>query len=224
MNKPIGVFVFISMVLMSFLNACVSTPQQNFEPKIPGLAQTLAVQTLNARPSRPLIALQPTKGLAAFNLAPTFTPFLTRTPVPQLTSAPYYMSAHKCENAAEFVKDITVQDGEVLRPGKKFTKTWEIKNTGTCTWTPDYSLVYVWGDQLNGISPSPLGRTVKPGYFVDIAIDMVAPLVPGDYQSDWMLQDPDGNQFGTGYNATEHIWASISCAMPGFEFGCKSGG
>ena len=47
-----------------------------------------------------------------------------------------------------FVKDVTIPDGTQLSAGEVFTKTWRLQNRGTCTWTPDYMLVYTSGDQM----------------------------------------------------------------------------
>ncbi len=50
-------------------------------------------------------------------------------------------SAATCD-WAQFVTDVTVPDGSIYPPGATFTKTWRLKNIGTCTWTPSYSMVY----------------------------------------------------------------------------------
>src|SRR5512143_3278895 len=36
---------------------------------------------------------------------------------------------------AQFVADVTVPDGTSYAPGTTFTKTWRLKNIGSCTWT-----------------------------------------------------------------------------------------
>jgi len=36
---------------------------------------------------------------------------------------------------AQFISDVTVPDGTTFAPGATFTKTWRLKNSGTCTWT-----------------------------------------------------------------------------------------
>ena len=37
-----------------------------------------------------------------------------------------------------FVSDVTIKDGQTLYGNESFTKVWRVKNTGSCTWTPDY--------------------------------------------------------------------------------------
>ena len=41
-----------------------------------------------------------------------------------------------------FVKDVTIPDGTAVAAGAKFTKTWEIKNAGTCTWNENYVVIF----------------------------------------------------------------------------------
>ena len=70
-----------------------------------------------------------------------------------------------CANMAEFIKDVTVEDYSPFKPNQLFTKVWEVKNVGTCTWTPNYALVFSYGDRMSGISPKFINQTVKPGEY-----------------------------------------------------------
>ena len=101
-------------------------------------------------------------------------------------------------NRGYFVTDVTIPDGTVLAPGQSFTKTWEIRNVGSCTWTTSYALVRVFGDSLGTASPVALPAAVAPGVTADFSINMVAPSVAGHYRSYWRFQDASANQFGVG--------------------------
>ncbi|MGD0877476.1 MAG: Ig-like domain repeat protein [Anaerolineales bacterium] len=111
------------------------------------------------------------------------------------TYYPYYPST--C-NRGYFVTDVTIPDRTVLAPGTAFTKTWEIRNVGSCTWTTSYALVYVFGNPLGAASPVYLPASVAPGATADFSVNMVAPSVTGHYRSYWRFQDASGNQFGVG--------------------------
>lgn len=231
-----------AFLLASILVACSTMSAPTSRPEIPGLPATLAVQTIAARPDLALLIASPTPviGYSEPELSITPTPAglsvpmhtiaPTNTMIPMLTSV--YASSFSdgqdlCFNAAEFVKDVTFPDNSIVKPKQKFAKIWQLKNIGTCTWTPDYLLVYVWGDQMNGASPISIGQTVPPGSVIEIAIDLVAPAMPGSYQGDWMLQDPDGNRFGTGYKGREHFWVAINIGIPNvreFPSICGGGG
>jgi len=101
-------------------------------------------------------------------------------------------------NRGYFVTDVTIPDGTVLAPGQSFTKTWEIRNIGSCTWTTSYGLVYVFGNPLGAASPTYLPAAVAPGATADFSVNMVAPSVAGHYRSYWRFHDASGHQFGVG--------------------------
>ena len=44
-------------------------------------------------------------------------------------------AAQTCSDWAQFVADVTVPDGARYDPNAAFTKTWRLRNIGTCTWT-----------------------------------------------------------------------------------------
>jgi len=50
---------------------------------------------------------------------------------------------------------------------------------------------------------------VLPGQAIDLSVIFYAPTSPGVYQSNWMLQDPDGNLFGIGPNADAPFYVRI---------------
>ena len=226
MKKQISGLLMTLLACTLIFAACSNSETSPPEPVIPGLVNTLAVQTLAARGISPLISTpKPTiSSQSTPEAAPERQEFPTQTPLSPLPAAavPFGASganlliptAGKCFDTAEFIKDISIPDNTPLKPGERFTKIWQVRNIGTCAWTPDYALVHVWGTAMDGVSPSPLIQLIEPGQAVDIAIDLVAPLVPGVYQGNWMFQDDNGERFGTGYNAREQIWVSIISGSP----------
>jgi hypothetical protein len=111
-------------------------------------------------------------------------------------------------NWAEFVKDVTIPDGTRLDPGAQFTKIWRVRNVGTCTWTDEYSFVFVDGEGM-GERTLWLPEDVEPGDSVDLAVELVAPEKAGEYQGEWMLRDEDKDRFGTGSGAKQPLVVSI---------------
>ena len=105
-------------------------------------------------------------------------------------------SAANCVRDAAFVTDVTVPDNTVFQPGQKFTKTWRVKNTGSCTWDNTYTVIFGNGNQMGALSFVPL-PSAAPGGTADIAIDMTAPIAPGRYTATWLIRGPDGITFGT---------------------------
>lgn len=142
----------------------------------------------------------------------TLTPLppLTPTPTP-ITPPPPTIAPVGCDRAA-FVTDVNVPDGTIFAPGAAFSKTWRIKNSGSCTWTKDYKLTYYSGEVMNAQTAVNMPFFVYPGETVDITVNMVAPGAPGDYRSYWILANASGTMFGIGSNASNPIWVDIKVA------------
>ncbi len=99
-----------------------------------------------------------------------------------------------CTDQAAFVEDVTIPDDTIFAPGELFTKTWRIRNTGSCHWSAGYTLVFVAGDRMEG-EPTPL-PVVLAGDQADLSVALTAPLLEGEYRGDWGLQNPDAVLFG----------------------------
>ncbi len=143
---------------------------------------------------------------------PTATPLPTETPLPLATTVPPTATsipptaaplkptatptpAIPCF-AAQFVADVTVPNGAPYLPDTGFTKTWRVKNVGTCSWTKDHDLVFVTGTAMtkkNTVVPLP--GTVKPGETVEISVNLKSPLQPGSYTGTWALRDANGKYY-----------------------------
>jgi len=160
---------------------------------------------------------------AATQNAPTAIP-ATATPMPTTstpikptnTAVPTTVSF--CDWVA-FVKDVTIPDGTAMGPGEVFTKTWRLQNRGTCTWTPDYMLVYTSGDQMGSTTAYRLPGNVAPGQTVDVSVTLTAPNVKGYQRSYWMLRNPSGTLFGTGAKANEAFYVEIKVSPESLPHG-----
>lgn len=114
-----------------------------------------------------------------------------------------------CTNIITFLGDVNVPDDTQFSPGTEFTKTWRLRNGGTCPWTTDYSLVPVGGDEIPGPESVPLEEVVAPGQTVELSVDLTAPEELGTYRTNWQLADPNGEPFGIGGNPDEAFWLQI---------------
>ncbi|HSR20131.1 MAG TPA: NBR1-Ig-like domain-containing protein, partial [Anaerolineales bacterium] len=94
---------------------------------------TAAAQTLQAQQATQL-ALTPPTNTPSPSPFPTLPPASPLAPIGIVSSTPPAGGAAGCNNAA-FVSDVTIPDGTILKPGEKFTKTWRIYNSGSCSWT-----------------------------------------------------------------------------------------
>ncbi|MBE0696107.1 MAG: hypothetical protein IH586_04215 [Anaerolineaceae bacterium] len=156
--------------------------------------------TNNATPSNPTVVvtqtftpLAPTATLVPPTL--TVTPILpTATPVPPTATS---TSTSRC-NEAKFEGDISIPDGTVISPGASFTKTWRLRNSGTCTWTTTYDLVFDSGSQMGASAVIDFPGAVNPGQVIDLSVNLTAPTKSGSYRGNWKLRTDAGILFGLG--------------------------
>ncbi len=121
---------------------------------------------------------------------PTFAATVVPTAGPSQTP-----SSQGCTDAAAFVTDVSVPDNVLFSPRTPFTKTWRVRNTGTCPWNSQYLVKHVGGDDLTqqpGYYFLQPGQRVEPGQTVDVSVGMEAPVDTGYYTSYWGLSGVDG--------------------------------
>jgi hypothetical protein len=138
---------------------------------------------------------------------PTETPTPTKTPTATLSPTPAVPKA-------KFIKDITIPDGTVMKPGQAFTKTWRFQNVGAVPWGEGVKLVFVEGEQ-KGFDSKKMGGpdsvdvpNVAPGKTVDVSVNLVAPEKLGHYRSYWRLK------LGSGAWLENTHYAEIFVASP----------
>jgi hypothetical protein len=172
------------------------------------VTQTVAAQTQAAPTQTPIVSTQDPA---------TNTPVsATNTPLPTATAITY------CDWVS-FIKDVTVPDGTVFAPGDTFTKTWRLKNRGTCTWTPDYVLVFASGDKLGDTTAVRLPGYVGPGQTVDVSVTIEAPKDSGKYVGYWLLRNPSGALFGYGDKANQAFYVEIRVKVAELQHGTVTG-
>lgn len=217
--------LIVALVVLLVLGACnmplaPSSEESNVERAVKTLQAQATRDTLSTQIAQ--LTLQPTiadpnqiKPSATPSLAPTQAPAETQvvvvtkvvpapaTPIP----VPVKPTAVPC-NWVQFIADVSVPDGTTYAPGTPFTKTWRIKNIGSCTWTKYYDVAFDSGDQLGAPDIIDIPKAVKPGETVDISVDMVAPIAPGEYTGNWKMVNEDGVRFGTR-NQKDPFWVKI---------------
>jgi hypothetical protein len=99
-----------------------------------------------------------------------------------------------CDNSA-YVSDVSISDGTVFLPGKTFTKTWKIKNTGTCIWNSHFAIAFSSGDSMSGTTTT-IRRAVPPNGTGNISVELTAPETAGTYTGYWIMTNSSGTPFG----------------------------
>jgi hypothetical protein len=179
--------------------------QQAYEEVVAQLTQVSAQLT----PTSSVVDYEPTATLAvsATNTQPA--PTATLAPPTSTSVPPTNTPVPRPCDAIEFVKDVTVPDGTSFVPGAYFTKIWQVRNAGTCTWTSSYSLVFSDGDRMGAPKSMSLPREVRPGEAVDLSIYFTAPGSSGRHRGYWMLSNAGGSRFGLGAKADTAFWVDI---------------
>ncbi len=111
----------------------------------------------------------------------------TETPTPAAGTA--------CTDVATFVSDITIPDNSVVAPVQTFTKTWRLRNRGTCTWGANYTFAFVSGPAMTSQTVIAVPETA-PTATADLSVPMTAPANAGTAQGFWRLRSPSGRAFG----------------------------
>jgi hypothetical protein len=164
------------------------------------VAQTVqAGESPTADSTPPTLTPQP-------ELATTLPPALTPTSAPTLVSAPPDPNCARASLVSENPPDNTM-----LQPGEYFWKTWTLQNTGTCTWTPEYKLIFWSGELMGGLTSYPLPEDVAPNEQKDISIYLQAPATVGTFAGYWRLQSPWAANFGVGpYDEPIYVQVVVS--------------
>lgn len=207
------VITLVSLVVVLTLSAC-NLPRTNATEQPTGdPIGTAAAQTVAALSTELQSRITDTP-------MPTNTPLVqvaTATRQPESGTATATSAVKPCDRG-EFVSDVTVDDGTTFKPGETFTKTWRLKNSGSCTWTTSYRVVFDSGNALGAPASFNLPTSVAPEGIIDISVQMKAPEIEKEYESYWKLQNASGVTFGLGESGEKNFWVKIKVAEPSLPF------
>ena len=189
MRKRTGIALSLTILFTVIALASCNLPADDQPPPI--TANTAAAMTVEAVLTQAAL------------VAPSATPVVISTATP--TGVP-------CDNVITYVDDVTIPDEYDIAPGTAFTKTWRIKNVGTCTWTTSYTLAFYQDNPMGGPASIPLAVNVIPGQTIDLSVNLVAPTTAGRYTGKWTLKDQNGNFFFTTRN--NPLWVIIDVVAP----------
>ena len=185
--------ITISLAVFIMLAACGSSTEEATPTFTVEQIQTEAVATFAAGLTETALAM------------PTNTPTETMTPTPTATNSPVATNTvaatavgtipiDSCDGLA-FVSDVTVPDNTTMAPGQQFTKTWRVRNSGTCPWQTSFKLNFTGGEAMGGSSIE-LANAVQPGNEVDLSDALTAPTAAGTYRGNWRMTNASGTFFG----------------------------
>ena len=148
------------------------------------------------------ISLETVAPPPTWTLAPVLNPVLpTVFKSPTATGTQFTPTANPallgsgCNNL-RLIRDESIPDGSVIKPGESFKKVWKVENNGTCNWVFLYRLVFIGGDRMGG-EPSGLGKIIVPNKWTDLSITFTAPNKAGKYTGTWRMGTQSGTPFGS---------------------------
>ncbi len=209
-NKKRTLGVIGLLLSLLWLAACsptvpTSTPTFDANPLRTEVASTVLAQVTQVLALTPQATPLPSP---TATVPPTATPRLTASPSPSATVTVAIGTPNAVtNNQAQWVAQ-SIADNTIFTPGQAFTMTWTLKNTGTTTWTAAYMLRYYSGNALGAPKEIPIGQVVLPGGQIDISVQMKAPLIAGNYRSDWVMANELRGNF------KEPVYLKIIVAIP----------
>jgi uncharacterized protein YkwD len=150
------------LLLCGLTLAALSCYSMNTPTPVPGLVSTIVVQTAQAAYAQTAAAAPPTPTAAVVS---------------------------SCLDGAALIQDAS-QAAASLPIGSKFTRAWQLSNSGECSWH-GYSVVFVSGERLS--APDSIAvQDTSPGSVTTISVDLTAPASAGSFTGVFELRDATG--------------------------------
>ena len=105
---------------------------------------------------------------------------------------------------------MTIDIGTNVPIGSKFTKTWQLGNTGDCNWH-GYSIAFVSGDRMGAPDSAPIEDT-PPKTIINVSMDLVAPVSAGSFTGVFELRDSASKPLGIGNGVTLSVKNTVGDA------------
>jgi hypothetical protein len=179
------------------LSSCGATPA-DLTPSVtidPNAIRTQAVSTFAADLTLTAFAAPTNTPAATLTPLASFTPAIASTGgVAFGTTAPVAGATASCYGMA-FVSDVTIPDNTPVTAGQTFTKTWKVKNAGSCAWDAGFKFGFTGGEQMGGATYT-LPSSVAAGAVTDISVALTAPNKSGTLRGNWRMSTASGQFFG----------------------------
>lgn len=219
MNKSKLILLPLMLLLALALSACGGGADEGASEAVLTEAAKIAISGL----TQTAAAAPPTATTAPPSPTPTNTPEPSPTVeptkdnsqaiIPSFTPAAAASSNAPCLRA-NFEYE-TIPDGTQYPVGKVFTKTWRLKNTGSCTWNSQTTFIWIQGDLMGAKSVTEFTDVdIPPNDYAEINVNFQTPSKPGIYKGYWMLRSSTGETFGVGIYGKAWVWVEINAFRP----------
>jgi hypothetical protein len=161
----------------------------------------------------PTVPLNGPTGTQPGGLTPIYSTPTGPTPTTDPNSLLTRTLVGKCP-AAFFVGDVgPIRDNSEVKAGAKFTKTWDVRNIGLCTWNRTFQLYFFTGQHMNGPNAVNFPEIVPPNKDTFLSVSLIAPDSAGLHTGQWYLKDDQGNRFGVGPDGDQPLVVRIKVVL-----------
>ena len=183
------------MIGVVLLTACAGS-QSDLTPTVePNALKTQIIGTFSAELTQTALAAPSNTPFPTLTASATFQPFATSAgtqPVLGGATVPATVSCYQMR----FVSDVTIPDNTPMTPGQTFTKTWKVRNTGSCAWDAGFKFAFTGGEAMSGATYT-LPSAVAANTETTISVAMVAPTnKTGAIRGNWRMSTASGQFFG----------------------------
>ncbi len=147
------------------------------------------------------------------------SPTSTVTPSLTPTQTATWTATAGCSMGVQLIADVTLPGYAKIVGGDPQQKIWRFQNVGACAWEPGTQLVFVSGYKFSSVGAIAV-PSMPPGTVVDLTLNFKAPVTVGAYRSNWQMQTPGGQRFGSVFSIVVDVIAPT--AVPSkFENGWR---
>lgn len=195
-KKILHALLGLSVLFSLLMSACGSKNAEATPTLSVELIQTLAVITFSVGQTQTAMAMPSDTPTPTATASPTGTSTLamTNTPGTPIVASGGIQPTTSCYSMA-FVSDVTVPDNTTMKPGQTFTKTWRVRNNGTCAWESGFKFNFIGGEAMSGATLT-LDKAVNPGTETELSVAMTAPNASGSHRGNWRMATAAGANFG----------------------------
>jgi hypothetical protein len=221
-NPPLPFTQAAETILAQFTEDAALTPTAILASPTPAPTSTSRPTSVPSSTPQATAMPSPTPQVIVVTATPNPLPppviIVTATPLPYPTSTPA-LPFSPCD-WAQLVSDVTFPKGSILMPGTSFVKIWRLRNIGTCTWTPGFTVLFVDGYRMGSPERFSLPDYVYPGQTIDLAIPLTAPDQSGNFRGSWLILNDQGVPFGLGDQAADpfNVSVKVILANPNYAY------
>ena len=125
--------------------------------------------------------------------------------IPVSPALGYETDITDCVDKIGFVTDVTIPDGTILEKGQSVTKTWVLKNIGTCTVNKNYKILWTDTTMNNPQKMYDFNVEIKPDAEAEISITFNVQ-GQGKTRIGFKLANSNGEIFGLGARGIGDLW------------------